>query len=154
VEPQTVVALGGITVSYLTRKQVHLDPAVVEDLERIVRTKGGRRKGYSFSHEVNVALREYVRRCAAEKDEQTLTPVWERLLNEKFGQLEAWLRPGVWGGATYSTTASLMLLELMCGKTIDPKEAKDHFELIRGRAWKMVRKDPAAARTATAEDER
>lgn len=150
---ETVAALGGIRVSYLTRKQVHLDPSVVEDLERIVRSKGGRRKGYSFSHEVNVALREYVQRCAVQKEEQALTPLWERLLNEKFGQLEAWLRPGVWGGATYSTTASLMLLELMCGKTIDPKEARDHFELIRGRAWKMVRKDPAAVRSS-GEDER
>lgn len=52
------------------------------------------------------------------------------------------MRPGVWGAATYSATAALLLLELMCGKTLDPKEARDHFELIRGCAWKLVRHEP------------
>jgi hypothetical protein len=73
-----------------------------------------------------------------------MTPVWQRLLDEKFEHLETWLRPGVWGGATYSTTAALLLLEVMCGKTLDPRDAKTHFELIRGRAWKIVRRDPAS----------
>lgn len=107
----------------------------------MIKAKGGHRRGYSFSREVTTALKEYIQRQKAQQEEAIMTPVWQRLLDEKFEQLEAWLRPGVWGGATYSTTASLLLLELMCGKTIDPRQARDHFELIRGRAWKIVRKD-------------
>ncbi|MFZ5823881.1 MAG: hypothetical protein ACOY94_06075 [Bacillota bacterium] len=129
-------------MSGLVRKQLHLDPADVQELERIVKTKGGRRRGYSFSREVTAALREYIRRHKAQEEEATMTPVWQKLLDEKFEQLEAWLRPGVWGGATYSTTSALLLLELMCGKSIDPKQAREHFELIRGRAWKIVRREP------------
>lgn len=81
------------------------------------------------------------------EDDSILAPVISQLIDEKFAQLEAWLRPGVWGGATYSATASLLLLELLCGQTVEPSEAKKHLDLIRGRAWKMVRKeqpDPAA----------
>lgn len=128
-------------MSGLVRKQFHLDPADVQELKRIADAKGGRRRGYTVSREVTTALREYIQRQKAQLEEATMTPVWQRLLEEKFEQLETWLRPGVWGGATYSTTASLLLLELMCGKSIDPKEAREHFELIRGRAWKIVRKE-------------
>lgn len=137
-------------VSGLVRKQFHLDPADVQELERIAQSKGGRKRGYSVSREVNAAIREYIQRQKAQQEEASMTPVWQRLLDEKFEQLEAWLRPGVWGGATYSTTASLLLLELMCGKTIDPKQARDHFELIRSRAWKIVRREqqlPPAGQT-------
>lgn len=128
-------------MSRLVRKQFHLDPADVEELERIVKSKGGKRKGYSLSRELNAALRDYIKRHKAVHEEATMTPVWERLINEKFEQQEAWLRPGVWGGGTYSATAALLLLELLCGKSIDPSQAKDHFELIRGRAWKIIRRD-------------
>lgn len=69
-----------------------------------------------------------------------LAPVIERLLNEKVNQMESWLRSGVWAGATYSATATLLLLEMLCGQKVDPQEAREHLELIRGRAWKMVRK--------------
>ena len=128
-------------MSRLVRKQFHLDPAVVRDLEQIVQAKGGQRKGYSLSREVTAALKEHIRRQYAQHEEATMTPIWQRLLDEKFEQLEAWLRPGVWGGGTYSATAALLLLELMCGKTLEPAQAKDHFELIRGRAWKLMRRD-------------
>jgi hypothetical protein len=131
-----------MTVSRLVRKQFHLDPAVVQELERIVDAKGGQRKGYSLSREVTAALREHIRRQTAQREEATMTPVWQQLLDQKFAELEGWLRPGVWGGGTYSATSALLLLELMCGKTLDPAQAKDHFELIRGRAWKLVRRDP------------
>jgi hypothetical protein len=73
------------------------------------------------------------------QDDSILAPVISQLLDEKFAQLEVWLRPGVWGGATYSTTAALMLLELLIGVRVEPAEAKNHLDLLRGRAWKMVR---------------
>jgi hypothetical protein len=128
-------------VSHLVRKQFHLDPTDVRELEAMVKAKGGRRRGNSLSHEVNMALREHIKRNKAQQEEAVMTPVWQQLLEEKFAQLEAWLRPGVWGGGTYSATAALLLLELLCGKTLDPTQAKDHFELIRGRAWKILRRD-------------
>ncbi|MDF2630433.1 MAG: hypothetical protein K0R39_4264, partial [Symbiobacteriaceae bacterium] len=87
------------------------------------------------------AIREYIKRNKALHEEASMTPVWQHLLDEKFAQLEVWLRPGVWGGGTYSATAALLLLELMCGKTLDPAQAKDHFELIRGQAWKILRRE-------------
>ncbi|HEY3365996.1 MAG TPA: hypothetical protein VGK74_13145 [Symbiobacteriaceae bacterium] len=130
-------------MSRLVRKQFHLDSTDVSELERIVQAKGGRTRGNSLSREVTIALREHIRRQKARQEEAAMTPVWERLLAEKFDNQEAWLRSGVWGGATYSTTAALLLLELLCGKTLDPKEAQQHFELIRGRAWKIVRRDVA-----------
>lgn len=127
----------------LVRKTLHLDGAVVADLERIIASKGGRRRGYSLGQEVTMAIREYVQRQLLHRDEAATAPLLERLLDERFGQLEAWLRPGVWGGATYGTTAALLLLEHMCGKSLDPKDARAYFDLIRGRAWKIIRKDPA-----------
>lgn len=126
-------------MSALVRKNVCLDSALIDQVERIAKAKGGRRRGYSFSGELTEALKQHVRRYNAQQEEAVSTPVWEGLLKEKFGQQEEWLRPGVWGAATYSTTAALLLLELMCGKTLEPSQAKDHFELIRGRAWKIVR---------------
>ncbi|HWI51283.1 MAG TPA: hypothetical protein VNT01_04000 [Symbiobacteriaceae bacterium] len=128
-------------MSRLVRLQAHLDSADVDELRKLVKTKGGQRKGYTLSRELNAALREYINRHKAQQEEASMTPVWEELLGEKFAQQEAWLRPGVWGGATYSATAALLLLEIMCGKTLDPSQAKDHFELIRGRAWKIIRRD-------------
>jgi len=128
-------------VSRLVRVQAHMDSADVEELRRLVKMKGGQRKGYTLSRELNAALREYIKRHKAQQEEATMTPVWEQLIHEKFDQQEAWLRSGVWGGATYSATAALLLLELMCGKTLEPNQAKDHFELIRGRAWKIIRRD-------------
>jgi len=125
----------------LVRKCVYLDEADVQELKRLAQVKGGRRKGYTLNGEMAGAVREYIKRQKAQQEEATMTPVWEQLLNEKFAQLEAWLRPGVWGGGTYSATAALLLLELMCGKTLDPAQAKDHFELIRGRTWKIIRRD-------------
>lgn len=125
----------------LIRKCVRLSLADVQALQRLADAKGGRRKGYTFTDELAAAVRDYIKKQTAQHEESTMTPVWEQLLNEKFAQLEAWLRPGVWGGGTYSTTAALLLLELMCGKTLDPAQAKDHFELIRGRAWKIIRRD-------------
>lgn len=125
----------------LVRKQLHIDASVWADMERLVRAKGGPRKGTSLSNEVTLALRQYIQRQMTTREEAVLSPIFQRLLDDRFAQLEAWLRPGVWGGATYGTTAALLLLELMCGKTLDPRDAKDHFELIRGRAWKIVRRD-------------
>lgn len=125
----------------LVRRQFHLDPVILADFERLVKSKGGRKQGYSLSREVNKALQAYVRQATVEREEVITAPVWRQMLDEKFEQLETWLRPGVWGGATYSTTAALLLLELMCGKTLDPRQAKDHFALIRGRAWKIVRRE-------------
>jgi hypothetical protein len=142
--PEIQVAVGGESVASLVRKQVCLDQADIQELDRIVLAKGGRPKGYSFSSELTRALRDYLQRHRAQQEETTMTPVWQRLLDEKFEHLETWLRPGVWGGATYSTTAALLLLEVMCGKTLDPRDAKTHFELIRGRAWKIVRRDPTS----------
>jgi hypothetical protein len=132
-----------MSVSTLVRKNVVLDAALVEEVDRIVKSKGGRNKGYSFSGELTAALKEYVRRHTTQKEEAVSAPVWARLLQERAEQQDAWLRPGVWGAATYSATTALLLLELMCGKTLDPEDARDHFELIRGRAWKLVRREPA-----------
>jgi hypothetical protein len=125
----------------LVRKCVYLDEADIQELKRLAAAKGGRRQGYTLSRELGEAARAYIKHQMAQHEETVMTPVWQQLLEEKFAQLEAWLRPGVWGGATYSTTAALLLLELMCGKTLDPTKAKDHFELIRGRAWKIIRRD-------------
>jgi hypothetical protein len=129
-------------VSTPVRKHVRLDSADIQELQRLVNSKGGARKGYTFSGEVTAAIRDYIKRQYAQQEEATMTPVWEQLLNDKFAQMESWLRPGVWGGGTYAATSALLLLELMCGKTLEPAQAKDHFELIRGRAWKLVRRDP------------
>ena len=87
------------------------------------------------------------------KEEVITAPIWQRMLDEKFEQMEVWLRPGVWGGATYSTTAALLLLEMMCGKNLDPRQAKDHFGLIRGRAWKIVRREFGPGNPAGRPDE-
>lgn len=123
------------------RKCLTLDPADLDDLKEAAKAKGGRRKGHTLSSEVTAAIREYIKRHKAQHEEASMTPVWQQLLDEKFAQLEVWLRPGVWGGGTYSATAALLLLELMCGKTLDPSQAKDHFDLIRGRAWKILRRE-------------
>lgn len=128
-------------MSEVIRKHVCLDVTDLQELQRLANSKGGRRRGHTLSSELTEAVRDYIKRKKAQHEEATMTPVWEQLLNEKFAQLEAWLRPGVWGGGTYSATAALLLLELMCGKTLDPNQAKDHFELIRGRAWKIIRRD-------------
>lgn len=125
-------------LGYKVKRHVTLDPGVVQDLEEIVQRRGGES---SLSMELNRAAREYVRRQKGQNDDVLLAPVIDRLLTEKFEQLEAWLRSGVWGGATYSATASLLLLELLCGQKVDPTEARAHLDLVRGRAWKMVRKD-------------
>lgn len=127
-------------MSRLVRKNVVLDASLIEEVNRMVKAKGGRNKGYSFSGELTIALKEHVRRYHTQNEEAVSAPVWERLLDETYGRQETWLRPGVWAAATYSATCALLLLELMCGKTLDPKDAKDHFELIRGRAWKLVRR--------------
>lgn len=129
-------------MGHLVRKNVCLDSDLIEQVERIAKAKGGARMGASFSAELTIALKEYVQRRTMQQEEVVLAPVLERLFNEKFAQLEQWLRPGTWGGATYSATSALLLLELMCGKTLEPSQAKEHFELIRGRAWKIVRRDP------------
>jgi len=118
------------------RKHIRIEPGVVADLEALLTQK----PDSSLSNEVNVALKEYLRRQMAGHEDIVLAPVLERLLNEKLDQVETWLRAGVWAGATYSATATLLLLELLCGQTVDPKEAKAHLDLIRGRAWKMVRR--------------
>ena len=129
------------------KKHVTLDPAIVSDLEELAARKGGES---SLSRELNRAAREYIKRQKSQQDDSILAPVLEQLLEEKFAQLEAWLRPGVWGGATYSTTASLLLLELLMGQTVEPEKAKEHLDLIRGRAWKMVRKGPQEAESGQA----
>jgi hypothetical protein len=126
----------------LVRKNVCLDSELIEQVNQIVKAKGGARMGASFSSELTIALKEHVQRRAMKQEEVTLAPVLERLFEEKFEQLEQWLRPGTWGGATYSATAALLLLEVLCGKQLDPSQAKEHFELIRGRAWKIIRRSP------------
>jgi hypothetical protein len=150
---ETQAGVGGMSVSMVVRKNVCLDSSLIEEMNRIVKAKGGRGKGYSFSSELTTALKEYVQRQAAQKEEVASTPLWQKLLDEKFAQLETWLRPGVWGGATYSTAGALLLLEVMCGKKLDPKEAKDHFDLIRGRAWKVVRRDGVPRAKGRADEE-
>jgi hypothetical protein len=129
-----------MSVGMLVRKNVCLDSGLIEQVNAIAKAKGGARMGASFSAEVTIALKEYVQRRTMKQEEITLAPVLERLFDEKFSQLEQWLRPGTWGGATYSATSALLLLELMCGKKLDPSQAKEHFDLIRGRAWKIVRR--------------
>lgn len=129
----------------VVRKNVCLDSELIEQVERIAKAKGGARRGASFSGEVTIALKEYVQRTTMKQEEVSLAPVLQQLFDEKFQQLEQWLRPGTWGGAMYSATSALLLLELMCGKQLNPSQAKEHFELIRGRAWKIVRRDPEEA---------
>jgi hypothetical protein len=118
------------------RKHVRIEPEVLAELEVLVAKK----TETSLSNEVNTALKEHIRRHKAGQEDIILAPILDRLLQESVNQTEGWLRPGVWAGATYSATASLLLLELLCGQTVDPSEAKTHLELIRGRAWKMVRR--------------
>jgi len=139
--PNPLVAVGGISITRLIRQTVCLSAADMHELRRLAAAKGGRARGYTISSEVAAAIKDYIKKQDAQHEEANMTPVWEQLLNEKFAQLEAWLRPGVWGGGTYSATAALLLLELMCGKQLDPAQAKDHFELIRGRAWKIIRRE-------------
>lgn len=118
------------------RKHVLIDPEVVAELDALL----NHNPESSLSNEVNSALKEYLRRRKAGQEDMLVAPVFEQLLKERVDQMESWLRSGVWAGATYSATATLLLLELLCGQTVDPKDARDHLELIRGRAWKMVRK--------------
>jgi hypothetical protein len=118
------------------RKHVMIEAGLFEEMKSLLASK----PDSNLSHEINIALREYLRRAKARQEETLLAPVMERLLNEKVDQMESWLRSGVWAGATYSATATLLLLEMLCGQKVDPKEAREHLDLIRGRAWKMVRK--------------
>ena len=118
------------------RKHVLIEPDVLADLEELLT----RKTESTFSNEVNAAVKEHVKRHKAGQDDSVLAPVLERLLDQKLDQMETWLRSGVWAGATYSATATLLLLELLCGQKVAPEDARAHFELIRGRAWKMVRK--------------
>ena len=120
------------------RKHLLLEPGVLADLTDLL----SRRRDSNLSNEVNAALKEYLQRQKAGEEALVFAPVLERLLNMKMDQQELWLRSGVWAGATYSATATLLLLELLCGQRVDPQEAKAHLDLIRGRAWKMVRKGP------------
>lgn len=122
------------------RKHVLIEAGLLAELDRLLTQK----PESSLSSEINSALKEHLRRHKAGQEELLLAPVLERLLNEKMDQMETWLRSGVWAGATYSATATLLLLELLCGQQVDPKDARDHLELIRGRAWKMVRRAPEA----------
>lgn len=117
------------------RKHVRLEPELAAELAQLL----AERPESSFSNEVNTAIKEHLRRHKAGREDLVLAPILDRLLKEKMDQMEHWLRSGVWAGATYSATATLLLLELLCGQTVDPKDAKNHLELIRGRAWKMVR---------------
>lgn len=117
------------------RKHVRIEPALIAELEAIL----SERPDSSLSNEVNAAIQEHVRRHKAGREDLVLAPIMDRLMEEKLNQMEGWLRSGVWAGATYSATATLLLLELLCGQTVDPKDARNHLELIRGRAWKMVR---------------
>lgn len=126
----------------LVRKNVCLDSELIEQVNRIVKANGGARMGASFSSELTIALKKHVQREKMQEEETILAPVLQRLFDEKFAQLEGWLRPGTWGSATYSATSTLLLLELLCGVQVDPNQAKDHLNVIRGRAWKMVRRDP------------
>lgn len=142
IELVSQTAVGGKSVGTLVRKNVCLDSALIEQVNALAKAKGGARMGASFSGELTIALKEYVQRRTMQQEEVTLAPVLERLFNEKFERLEQWLRPGTWSGATYSATAALLLLELLCGQQLDPRHAKEHFELIRGRAWKIVRRGP------------
>jgi hypothetical protein len=118
------------------RKHVMIEAGILAEMKSLLAS----RPDSNLSEEINIALREYVRRSKAQQEEILMAPVIERLLNEKVDQMESWLRSGVWAGATYSATATLLLLEMLCGQKVDPKEAREHLELIRGRAWKMVRK--------------
>jgi len=117
------------------RKHVRIEPALIAELDAILTE----RPDSSLSNEVNTAIQEHVRRHKAGREDLVLAPIMDRLLEEKLNQMESWLRSGVWAGATYSATATLLLLELLCGQAVDPKDARNHLELIRGRAWKMVR---------------
>lgn len=132
------------------RTHVYLEADDIHQMKRLAVAKGGPRKGYSYSGEVGAAVREYLHRQMVSKEEAVTAPVWQRMLDEKFAQLEAWLRPGVYGGSTYSTTAALILLEMICGKTVSPEQAREYFDLMRGRAWKIIRKEPAPVATAPA----
>jgi hypothetical protein len=118
------------------RKHVLIDPELLAELESHLTNN----PESSLSNQVNAALREYLSRRKAGQEDLLLAPVFERLLKERVEQMENWLRSGVWAGATYSATATLLLLEILCGQTVDPKDAREHLNLIRGRAWKMVRK--------------
>lgn len=125
------------------RRHFTFDAALYQDMDELAQ-----RKGSSISVQFERAAREHLRRQKAMEDDSILAPVISQLIDEKFAQLDTWLRSGVWGGATYSATATLLLLELLCGQTVEPSEAKKHLDLIRGRAWKMVRKEqpePAAS---------
>lgn len=117
------------------RKHVRIEPELVAELQSLIEQN----PETSLSNEVNTAVREHLRRHKAGREDLVLAPILDRLLENKLDQMEAWLRSGVWAGATYSATATLLLLELLCGQTVDPKDARNHLELIRGRAWKMVR---------------
>lgn len=135
-EGGVLAALGGRRVQSRIRRHVMIEAGLLAEVKQMLAA----RPDSNLSEEVNTALREHVRRNKAQQEEILLAPVIERLLKERVDQMESWLRSGVWAGATYSATASLLLLEILCGQKVDPREAKAHLELIRGRAWKMVRK--------------
>jgi hypothetical protein len=87
-----------MSVGNLVRKNVCLGSTLIEQVERIAKAKGGARMGASFSAEVTIALKEYVQRRTTQQEEVVLAPVLSRLFDEKFAQLEQWLRPGTWEG--------------------------------------------------------
>lgn len=90
---------------------------------------------------VSEALHEYLRTDARDRKIRLALPVLQELFDEKFAQVEVWLRPLAAGARLYSTVAAFLALELLSGSRVAPEEAKDVLLAVRGRAYKYLRRD-------------
>lgn len=120
---------------------VYLPPDLAAELYR--RATGG---GGGITHQAATAIREYLARQVATTQESLATPVLDNLLLERLGQVESWLRPMVAAASIHSATAMLLALEALCGTRVDPSRAKETLDLMRGRAYKMIRRRDEAER--------
>lgn len=122
------------------RLTFRLTPENVQGLRALVRRKGGHQAGVTFTGELNRAVAQYLAEDTAGRQITDLAPVLSELLDHKLGHMETWLRPMLASGGIHATTAMLLALELMCGTRIQPDQARELLDLMRGRAYKLFRR--------------
>lgn len=114
---------------------VYLDPPQVEAL--LTRAKAHSR---SLSAEIVIAVREHLARNAAQVQDAQAAPLLDALLQERLGHLETWLRPMMAATSINAATAMLLALELLCGTRVEAERARETLDVMRGRAYRMLRK--------------
>ncbi len=117
----------------------HIDSDLFRELQEVVRHRGGRKHGVTLSSVVNEALRQYLKADSQERKTRLVLPGLQELLDEKFAQTEAWLRPLAAGSRLFGAVATFLALELLAGSRIAPDQAMAVLDTMRGRAYKYLR---------------